>query len=207
MFSGITQGLFPITSIQKDTDILHYTVDLSPTVRQHLEIGSSVSVNGVCQTVVALCDAAVSFDAIEETLNKTTLHALQLGELVSIERSLRWGDEVGGHLVSGHVYGTGIIAKRIEHGESISLCLQCDPAWMKYITPKGYIALDGSSLTVGDTSPDQGLFTVHLIPETLHVTNFVRKQAGQRVNIEFDSQTKLIVDSVEYFLRQKSSTK
>lgn len=203
MFSGITQGLFPITSISRQPGLLQYTVDLSLSLLQDLKIGASVSINGVCQTVVDITETAVLFEAIQETLDKTTLNDLRLGELVSIERSLCIGDEIGGHMVSGHVYGTATLLDRVQRGASLSLTLQCEPIWMKYISPKGFIAVDGSSLTVGETIPEKGLFTIHLIPETLRVTNFACKKEGDRMNIEFDNQTKLIVDTVERVLKDK----
>ncbi len=200
MFSGITQGLFPVTFIDRKPGLLTYAVELSPQLSEQLKIGASIAVNGVCQTVVAIQQNVVRFDAIQETLNKTTLADLEMHTLVSIERSIHWGDEVGGHLVSGHVSGTGVIVKRIQKGDIFSLTIQCAADWMKYISPKGFIAIDGSSLTIGDTDSKQGLFDIHLIPETLRVTHFAHKKLHDRVNIELDSQTKLIVDTVERYM-------
>lgn len=205
MFSGITQGLFPVSALKRQKNLLQYAVDLPPILLESLRVGASVSVNGVCQTVVSIQQNAVWFDAMQETLDKTTLNQLQVGERVSIERSLRFGDEVGGHVVSGHVYGTAVITKKHQQGLTLSLSLHCDPTWMKYILPKGFIAMDGCSLTVGDISPKEGLFTVYLIPETLRLTNFSSKKQGERVNIELDHQTRLIVDTVEHFLAEKMS--
>ena len=200
MYSGITKGLFKVTFLTRCPGLLHYTVDLSPALCANLQIGDSVSVDGVCQTVVSLNGTHVSFQAIQETLEKTTLNELQQDNYVSIERSLRWGDEVGGHDVSGHVFGTGVIHQKTIDDHNLTLVIQCNPDWMKYILPKGFIAINGSSLTVGETSPEQGLFYLHLIPETLRLTSFSNKLILDKVNIEFDNRTKTIVDTVERIL-------
>lgn len=200
MYSGITKGLYEIIALSHARGILNYAVRLSPELAERLAVGDSVAVDGVCQTVINIENNDASFQAIEETLKKTTLGELALGSMVSIERSLRWGDEMGGHEVSGHVFGTAFIQERLSQDGNLSLLIKCDPLWMKYILPKGFIAVDGSSLTVGETRPTQGLFYLHLIPETLKLTNFASKSVGRRVNIEFDHKTKTIVDTVERIL-------
>ncbi|CAM3083581.1 riboflavin synthase subunit alpha [Legionella steigerwaltii] len=203
MYSGITKGLFEVVTLNKAPGLISYTVNLSTELCNNLKSGDSVAVDGVCQTVVKIENTQVSFQAIQETLDKTTLNELQLGSYVSIERSLRVGDEIGGHEVSGHVFGTAAIHQKIMEENNLTLIIQCDPDWMKYILPKGFIAVDGSSLTVGKTVPEQGLFYLHLIPETLRLTNFAHKQINDRVNIEFDHKTKTIVDSIERILSSK----
>ena len=200
MYTGITKGLYEVIDLSKAPGLISYTVKLSEELSKDLKPGDSVSVDGVCQTVVKIDHTDISFQAIQETLDKTTLNELHKGSYVSIERSLRFGDEVGGHEVSGHVFGTGVIHRKIVTDNQFSLTIQCDPNWMRYILPKGFIAIDGSSLTVGDTIPEQGLFDIHLIPETLKRTNFVNKDLNARVNIEFDQKTKTIVDSIERIL-------
>ena len=200
MYSGITKGLFAVIALTKTPGLLTYTVNLSPELSQNLQVGDSVSIDGVCQTVISISCTQVSFQAIQETLEKTTLNELTLGNTVSVERSLRLSDEIGGHEVSGHVFGTGVIHQVLPSENNLTLVIQCDPNWMKYILPKGFIAVDGSSLTVGDTEPARGLFTLHLIPETLKRTHFADKKPSDRVNIEFDSKTKTIVDTVERYL-------
>lgn len=201
MYTGITQGLFKITAVKREPGLINYTVQLTDNLCQQLKPGDSVAVNGVCQTVVAIQHAQVTFQSIQETLDKTTLNQLQTGNFVSIERSLHFGDEMGGHEVSGHVFGTALIHEKILAENNLTLIIQCDPDWMKYILPKGFIAVDGSSLTIGKTIPEQGLFYLHLIPETLRLTNFANKLPGDKVNIEFDYKTKIIVDSVERILK------
>ena len=200
MYSGITKGLFKVTSIIKKPGLVSYTVELTDELCKNLHTGDSISVDGVCQTVTNLQDTHVSFQAIQETLDKTTLNELEQGCFVSIERSLRFGDEIGGHDVSGHVFGTGVIHQKLITDNNLTLVIQCNPNWMTYILPKGFIAVDGASLTVGETNPEQGLFYLHLIPETIKLTKFAHKSVNGKVNIEFDQRTKTIVDTVERVL-------
>ncbi|MDF1757056.1 MAG: riboflavin synthase subunit alpha [Legionellaceae bacterium] len=202
MYSGITQGLFPVISLNRSNNFLDYSVQLSPELINKLKVGDSVSVDGVCQTVVSINGENVQFHAIWETLSRTTLNDLTLKSMVSIERSMCLGDEIGGHEVSGHIFGTGVISQVLKSNENLSLVIHCDELWMKYILPKGFIAIDGSSLTIGETDPKRGLFSIHLIPETQRVTNFKTKQINDKVNIEFDHKTKTIVDTVERVLSQ-----
>lgn len=200
MYSGITQGLFVVKSLSKREGLLHYSVALNEALVNGLEIGASVSIDGVCQTVVAMHGLEVSFDAMQETLAKTTLNELFLGRQVSVERSRRYGDEIGGHELSGHIFETGsIIDKRIS-GENVCLSIQCSAACFDFIKPKAHLALDGSSLTVGLTDKKQHRFEVYLIPETLRKTNFLNKNNGDRVNIEPDMKMMLLVEAVQdYF--------
>lgn len=198
MFTGITRGTFPVVSVERAPDLLRFAVDLG-SYADGLEIGASVSIDGVCQTVVALDGGRASFEAVRETLDKTTLGALEVGATVSVERSARVGDELGGHEVSGHVTGTGEILESAKRGHDVSLRLGVPAEWMKYIQHKGFVAIDGSSLTVGERS-DEGWFRVHLIPETLRLTNLGRKPVGARVNVELDPKTVAIVDTVERVL-------
>ena len=197
MYSGITKGLYDVIALTILPGLSNYTVHLSPELCSGLTPGDSVSVDGVCQTVVRIEGTSVSFQAIQETLDRTTLQALHLGYRVSIERSLRWGDEMGGHEVFGHVFGQGCIHEIRQEHDHLTVIIQCNPSWMKYILPKGFIAVDGSSLTVGKTYPELGLFFLHLIPETIQRTHFSYKKASDHVNLEFDHKTKTIVDTVE----------
>lgn len=203
MFSGITQGLFKVISVVNKPGLMDYTVQLTAELCSNLKPGDSVAVDGICQTVVSINGISVAFQAINETLDKTTLITLKTDSMVSIERSIRYGDEIGGHEVCGHVFGTAVIQQIISSANNVCLIVQSNPQWMKYILPKGFIAVDGSSLTVGETFPEQGIFHLHLIPETLKLTNFANKQVGDKVNIEFDHKTKTIVDTVERVLNNK----
>lgn len=204
MFTGITQGLCTVSAIQQHPEYLQYTLTFPPTLAHGLAIGQSVAVEGVCQTVMQLDGQQVSFQAIAETLCCTTLNDLQLGQSVSIERSARLGDEVGGHEVSGHVTGTATIIDITAQSQTRTLTLQCPADWMKYLFPKGFIAVDGSSLTLMHIDQTNHTFTVSLIPETLRVTRFAQKNCLDRVNVELDARTISIVDTVEQVLKRQT---
>lgn len=197
MYSGITRGVFPVVSLEKRAGVTRFTVELSEQLAKDVELGASIAIDGVCLTVVAFDARRVSFEAIEETLSLTTLGALHEGRGVSVERSCKIGDELGGHDVFGHVKGTGVVLARSLVGEQLDLTIGVPPAWMKYILAKGFVALDGSSLTVGNVRAREGSFDVHLIPETQRLTNFAKRQVGERVNVELDPRTVAIVDTVE----------
>lgn len=197
MFSGITQGLFPVNSVSKRNGLLHYTVVLNENLIKDLKIGASVAIDGVCQTVVHINGFTVSFDAISETLAKTTLSDLFIGRKVSVERSLVFGDEIGGHEVSGHIFEKGTIIARKELTNNLSLAIQCSDRCFTFIQEKGFIALDGSSLTVGSVNKTQRSFEIHLIPETLRVTNFSNKVVGSYINIEPDMKTMQMLASIQ----------
>lgn len=207
MFSGITRGLYEVISVQTSKDLITYTVRLSADLISTLNCGDSVSVDGVCQTVVNINDLNVTFHAIEETLKITTLNSLFKGRLVSIEPSLKYGDAIGGHEVSGHVHDVAEIHEIINKENILTLIIKCNAKWMKYILPKGFIALNGSSLTIGATHPQDSLFHVHLIPETLRLTNFSNLQIGDKINLEIEQKTRTIVDSVENYLKQSNLLK
>jgi len=204
VYTGITRGTFPVMNVERQPGLLRYAVGLPDVLREGLEVGASVSIDGVCQTVTAIEGERVHFDAIEETLRLTTLDDLQPEKLVAVERSARVGDEIGGHDVAGHVIGTGTIAERLTDGGRCDLRISVSSEWMRYILTKGFIAVDGSSLTVGERD-DRGWFWLHLIPETLRLTNLGRKGVGESVNIELDARTVAIVDTVERVLASRAS--
>lgn len=196
MFTGIVKGIGQISKMEKYEKFLRYAVKFPPDFLENLEEGASVSINGVCQSVVAMEDKNVWFEAIEETLQRTTLKYLTLNQEINLERSTKIGDEIGGHLLSGHIYG---MAKIISIQSNI-FTFSCEKAWMKYFFSKGYIALDGVSLTLVDVDPQAGRFSVHLIPETLKRTLFGKKVAGDWVNLELDATTQATVETVERLL-------
>lgn len=202
MYTGITRGVFPVVAVDERDGVTHFSVELDDTLSRHVEIGASVAIDGVCCTVVSQAGKRLSFDAVQETRSLTTLGDLKVGRGVSVERSCKVGDELGGHDVFGHVIGVGVIEKVAHVGEQLDLTIRVPPGWMRFILHKGFIALDGSSLTVGETRPD-GTFDVHLIPETLRVTNFAKKGAGDKVNVELDARTVAIVETVERVLAER----
>jgi riboflavin synthase len=203
MYSGITRGLFPVVAVEAYPGHTHFTVQLNAALTRDIEVGASVAIDGVCCTVVSHEADCLSFDAVQETRALTTLSDLVKGRYVSVERSCRVGDELGGHDVFGHVIGTGVISARRSVGEQLDLTIKVPADWMRFIMHKGFIAVDGSSLTVGAVRPE-GEFELHLIPETLRVTNFAKKQVGDRVNIELDSRTVAIVETVERVLAERA---
>ena len=204
MYTGITRGLFPVVHVERAPNLLRYRVDLGP-IAGGVELGASIAIDGVCQTAVSIDGSVIGFDAIRETLERTTLGRLEVGEVVSVERSVRVGDEIGGHDVAGHVIGTAEVVTARRDGHDVALELAVPPDWMRYIMPKGFVALDGSSLTVGNTDPVRGTFFVHLIPETLTRTHFGTRKVGDRINVELDPRTVTIVDTVERVLAARLS--
>jgi len=198
MFTGITRGTFPVVRVERKPDLVRYAIALPPELLAGLARGASVAVDGVCQTATEFDGQQVWFDAIRETVDRTTLGDLAVGRRVSIERSYKIGDELGGHEVAGHVTGVGRIERVNRRGDVYDLHIGVAAAWMKYILPKGFIAVDGSSLTIGSTGASG--FDVHLVPETLRLTNLGEKAVGSAVNIELDARTVAIVDTVERVL-------
>lgn len=201
MFSGIVKAMAKITWISHTPALTRYRIALTPALLNGLETGASIAVNGVCQTVVSIEGEMVSFDAIEDTLKRTTIPQFQVGQTVNIERSLKMGDEIGGHMLSGHVMGTARISNvHAPSPEQRVFEITGDPSWMRFILEKGYIALNGVSLTVGNVFPDRGAFTINVIPETLKLTTFGTAVEGDLINVEIDSQTQAIVETVERIL-------
>ena len=193
MFTGIVAGTAPIVEIGGDDSVRTFSVDLNG-FDSDLDIGASVSLDGVCMTVVNSDNGIVSFDAIYETLDRTTLSDRKVGDLLNVERSLRLGDELGGHILSGHIIGTAEILKRDEVGDGVDFLISIPDGCNQFILEKGYIAVDGMSLTVGKCHGDG--FFLHIIPETLRITSIGSKSVGDLVNIEIDSRTQAVVEAV-----------
>jgi riboflavin synthase len=204
MYSGITRGVFPVVHVEPRTGSTRFRVALDEALVRDIAIGASVAIDGVCLTVVEQRGVELTFDAIAETQRLTTLGELAVGRGVSVERSCRVGDELGGHDVFGHVRGTATISAAQRSGDTLDLTLRVPREWMKFILHKGFIALDGSSLTVGEVRAE-GSFDVHLIPETLRVTNFGKRKVGDRVNVELDARTVAIVETVERVLAERAA--
>lgn len=199
MFTGIVQGTGTVLSINNGETIRTLVIDL-PNV-ENLAIGASVAINGVCLTATTIESNLVHFDVIEETLQRTSTGELEVGHLVNIERSLAFGDEIGGHLLSGHIMGTGLVHAVDSSGEGMNLEILVPEQLRKFILEKGYIGVDGISLTVG--AVENGCFSLHIIPETLRLTTLGQREAGDAVNLEIDSTTQTIVETVERYLSQQ----
>ena len=193
MFTGIVAASCEVVATNQGEEVRSIVVDLSG-YDDDLEIGASVAIDGVCMTVVSAIDGDVRFEAIPETLERTTMGLLKQGSRVNIERSLRMGDELGGHILSGHIMSTARILQRTQKGEGIDLLIEHQADTKPYILEKGYIAVDGMSLTVGEVQSEG--FNLHIIPETLRITTIGEKTEGDLVNIEVDSRTQAVVDTI-----------
>lgn len=193
MFTGIVAASCEVVATEQGEEVRSIVVDLSG-YDDDLEIGASVAIDGVCMTVVSSIDGHVTFEAIPETLERTTIGLLKQGSRVNIERSLRMGDELGGHILSGHIMSTARILQRTQKGEGIDLLIEHQADTIPYILEKGYVAVDGMSLTVGEVQYEG--FNLHIIPETLRITTIGAKTEGDLVNIEVDSRTQAVVDTI-----------
>jgi riboflavin synthase len=199
MFTGIVQGVSRVAQIEQRPGLRSLRLTFPDGFDSGLQVGASVSVDGVCLTVTALHDGAATFDAMQQTLSLTTLGALAVGNTVNVERAAKQGAEVGGHVLSGHVdFKADVAAVRAPENNRV-LRIAVPAPWMRYVFAKGYIAVDGASLTVAEAQRERdasGWFEVWLIPETLRITTFGDKRAGDALNIEIERQTQVIVDTV-----------
>lgn len=200
MFTGIVQGRGSIYSIEKGDAVWTFQITLPETLG--LQRGASVAINGVCLTATDIEGALVAFDVIQESLERTNLSDLSEGDEVNVERSLKMGDELGGHLLSGHIMGLGEIIACTKVGEGVDMTIEAPKAMMKFIHEKGYIGLNGASLTIGRVHENR--FDIHLIPETLRLTTFENVDRGDGINIEIDSMTQTIVATVERMMKEEN---
>ncbi|CFB70279.1 MULTISPECIES: riboflavin synthase [Yersinia] len=202
MFTGIVQGTAPVVAIDEKSNFRTHVVEMPTEMLPELALGASVAHNGCCLTVTEVNGNRVSFDLMKETLRITNLGDIKVGDVVNLERAAKFSDEIGGHLMSGHIICTAEIAKiyTSENNRQIWFRLPSDDL-MKYVLHKGFIGIDGISLTIGEVVGNR--FCVHLIPETLARTTLGKKRLGHRVNIEIDPQTQAVVDTVERVLAQR----
>lgn len=207
MFTGIVQTKAVVTEIRDEVALRRLTLQAGAEFLRELSRGASIAINGVCLTATEFNLAAgwVSFDVIAETLSKTNLGLLRVGDAVNFERSLTFGSELGGHIVSGHIQTTATISAVAKDGNDCSMQLTLPAEHMRYILTKGFITVEGCSLTVGETRTDG--FSLYLIPETLAITTLGQKQVGDRVNIELDQQTQTIVQTVERIMAERFAGK
>lgn len=183
MFTGLIEELGKVQSLTGSGESYCLTVG-AKKVLQDLAIGDSVAVNGACLTVVAKTDNAFTVDVMPETARRTVIGTLHVGEGVNLERTLRFGDRLEGHLVAGHVEGVGRILHRQEDGNAVVFRIGCDKSLTHYIIEKGSVAVDGISLTV--TAAEENSFSVSVIPHTAAVTTLGFKRVGDKVNVETD---------------------
>ncbi len=199
MFTGIVEELGEIVAVDDLGDAARLTVR-GPQVTEDISNGDSISVNGVCLTVASFTGATFTADVMRETLTRSSLGALAPGAPVNLERSVRLADRLGGHLVQGHVDGTGTVVSRAPGAHWDVVRITLPPGLARYVVEKGSVAVDGISLTVvsvgGDDSGDSGdrgaWFEVSLIPETLKRTTLGARQPGETVNLEVDVIAKYV---------------
>lgn len=200
MFTGIVQTQANVLSTIYNDASLKLTISVEKNFIEQLQHGASIAINGVCLTVVnfSLIDnnkATILFDVIDETLRVTNLKRISTNDTVNFERSLKVGDEIGGHMVSGHIHSKANVSDLVKTPTNCKITFMCNTQLMKYILPKGFITINGTSLTVGDVT--DSTFCVHLIPETLSITNLGKLSINDIINIELDQQTVTIVDTIE----------
>lgn len=194
MFTGIVKGLGMVSAIDRREGFLDMTIDVG-NILSIPEIGASVAVDGVCLTVTEIDGTRLKFSVMEETLEKTTMGDRAVGDRVGLEQPLKMGDELGGHMVLGHVDGVGTIVKKEIDGENCWVTIAAPEFFVKYIVQKGSVAIDGVSLTICDPAPKDGgvEFSVSLLPLTLSLTTLGFKDVGDRVNLEADYVLKAMV--------------
>ena len=194
----------PVHALSRNQQILRATLAVHSSLSANLQLGASVSVNGCCLTVVEVKADEVSFDVVSETQRITNLGTLKEGSLVNLERSLRFGDEVGGHILSGHISCTVEVVSMQRQGPEARLEVLIPSEFSKYCMEKGFIALNGASLTLATFERAKGIGTINLIPETLARTNLGAASQGTRLNLEIDTTTQTIVDTVERVITERS---
>lgn len=198
MFTGIVHSRQAVSEILKKEDFATFVFEFPQVLTQGLQIGASVAINGTCLTVRTIEGTRVSFDAIGQTLKVTNLGALVAGDLVNIERAAKFGDEIGGHALSGHVMDQIKVVEIVESLNNLVVWMERPAHLAPYLLNKGYVALNGCSLTIAEVEGDR--FSVHLIPETRDVTTFGLIKPGDAINVEVDPQTQAVVDTVRQLM-------
>ena len=201
MFTGIVSGKGHVQKIIKSKDYLSLIIKAPKGFSKNLTKGASVSVNGVCLTVKKGKTDILEFDVIEETLQKTNLKDISKSSKVNLERSMTAKTEIGGHLVSGHIHGTGKVLKVINRQATKDLQIKIPTSLREYFFYKGYVALNGCSLTIGKVLKTS--FYIHLIPETVSVTTFKDIKKGDLVNIEIEQATINTVETVKRVMSER----
>jgi len=201
MFTGIVQGTAPVIDIIEKENFRTHIIKLPQALLKNLQPGASIAHNGCCLTVTQINEDNVSFDLMQETLKVTNLGDLKIGSPVNIERAARFGDEIGGHQMSGHILFTAEVLEVHQSENNCQIWFKIPSEYKRFIFSKGYIGIDGISLTIGDVKDNS--FNVNLIPETLQRTNIGSRKPGDRINIEIDPQTQAIVETVERIVSVK----
>ena len=203
MFTGIVSGKGNLKKIVKCEDYISLIIQAPKGFAKNLSKGASVSVNGVCLTVKKGRTDLLEFDVIEETLKKTNLKNISRLSKLNLERSMTANTEIGGHLVSGHIHGTGEVLKIINRKETKDLLIKIPSQLREYFFYKGYVALNGCSLTIGKVLKSS--FYIHLIPETVSITNFKEIKKGDLINIEVEQTTINTVETVKRVMLERKA--
>jgi riboflavin synthase len=189
MFTGLVQSIAKVAAVEPEPSGVTLVI-AAADVAAHSQVGDSIAINGCCLTLVAIDDYRLSFQAGEETLSRTNLGELAVGDMVNVEQSLRAGDPIGGHYVTGHVDAVGTVDARHDDADWCTMWFGAPEAQLVQMASKGSIAVDGVSLTLVNVESDR--FSVALIPHTLSLTTLGRRKMGDRVNIETDVLAKYV---------------
>jgi len=195
VFTGIVEAVGTITGLNRTADHIELAVEVTPEVALGVRVGDSIAIDGCCLTVTEVDDRRLVFQVVPETLRLTSLAARAPGQRVNVERAMRADGRFDGHIVQGHVDGTGEIRSIRRVGSDVILRIQCGPEIARQLVPKGSIAVDGVSLTV--IEPDAVGFAVALIPHTLEVTTLGERREGDAVNLELDVLGKYVLRYLE----------
>ena len=194
MFTGLVECMGTVVDIADESPGVRLRIDAG-LVADDAVLGASIAINGCCLTVVAVEDSILDFEAGSETLSRTNLGSLEIGNNVNLERSLKVGDRLGGHYVTGHIDTTGTVSERIDNKDWSTIWFNLPRSWAKLLVEKGSVAVDGVSLTVVDVESER--FSVALIPHTLEVTTLGHQQTGDVVNLETDLLAKYVQRQLE----------
>jgi len=194
VFTGIVEAVGRVLAIEPEGEKARLTIE-APEIAEGARLGQSVAVNGACLTVIGAGEGRLVFEAVRETLDRTSLAGVRPGTRVNLERALRADGRLDGHIVQGHVDGTGRVRALERRGDDVRLSVACQPALARQLVPKGSIAIDGVSLTLVGVG-EEG-FDVALIPHTLAATNLADRRAGDPVNLEADVLGKYVLRYLE----------
>jgi len=209
MYTGIVQATCELSFVERKPNLMQFGLCLPVSLSADVTLGASIAVNGCCFTVTSMAPSDqgldVTFDAIDETQAITNVKHFEVGSVVNVERSAKQNAEVGGHVLSGHIVGTAEVVNIEREENRCRMTFSASALWLKYVFEKGYIAVNGASLTVAALDRSVQTFAINLIPATLERTNFSLLSVGDPVNIEVESQTQVIVDTVERVMAERYS--
>ena len=202
MYTGIVKGIYQVHDLVSKTGLVTPTFIFDEPILNGLELGASVAVDGVCLTVSKIEGNKVSFDIMKQTLETTTLGEMKVNNSFNVERSAKEGQEIGGHPLSGHIDAMIEIVNIEAPENNHVITFQAPKDMIRYIFKKGFIALNGASLTVAEINKETGQFSVFLIPETLRLTTFGAKKTGDSINLEIERKTQVMVDTIRESMKE-----